>query len=343
VRPQITVLWRIPGTTIYRNMKQESKGCFIPNVFLCRIGSSLYFANAAYVKEMLLSYVADLDEVNPTQYIVIEMTGVTSVDSSACHVIHDIVSDFRQRGIQVAFANLDPKVGLVMRKAGLKKEIQKQWFFANVDDAVRFCMRHQHTKKTKQEFDGVTGHVSAVNIGVSNEIGFSNDLTSGHTMMFLTLDREAPSVVGEISEVFAKHQCVVARTLIEPLQSGGAKHTYFLQSGKTQAKLSERELERVREDLEHVTRKVAQQPKDLEEGGNELCEEGVSSTKTSKSVKSARPHVETEEEKQRIAALEEQVRTLTLKQRPSNACTPSTACTAGVMSCMSGEKDKDTE
>lgn len=28
-RPQITILWRIPGTSIYRNMKQESSGTFI--------------------------------------------------------------------------------------------------------------------------------------------------------------------------------------------------------------------------------------------------------------------------------------------------------------------------
>merc|ERR1719203_765448 len=65
VRPQITILWRIPGTTFYRNMKQESSGSFIPNVFICRIGSSLYFANAAYVKEMLLGYVSDLEDINP--------------------------------------------------------------------------------------------------------------------------------------------------------------------------------------------------------------------------------------------------------------------------------------
>jgi sulfate transporter 4 len=28
-RPQITILWRIPGPSMYRNMKQESSGTFI--------------------------------------------------------------------------------------------------------------------------------------------------------------------------------------------------------------------------------------------------------------------------------------------------------------------------
>merc|ERR1719401_1130867 len=86
VRPQITILWRIPGTAIYRNMKQESSGSFIPGVFICRIGSSMYFANASFVKEMLLAYVADLEDVNPTRYLVLEMTPVITLDSTACHV-----------------------------------------------------------------------------------------------------------------------------------------------------------------------------------------------------------------------------------------------------------------
>merc|ERR1740121_3056164 len=76
VRPQITILWRIPGTTIYRNVKQESSGGFIPNVFIARIGSSMYFANASFIKDMLLAYVEDLQDVNPTEYIVLEMTAV---------------------------------------------------------------------------------------------------------------------------------------------------------------------------------------------------------------------------------------------------------------------------
>merc|ERR1719281_1901273 len=82
-RPQITILWRIPGSTIYRNVKQESSGVFIPNVFVCRIGSSMYFANASFIKDTILAYVTDLEEANPTEYLVLEMTPVMSIDSTA--------------------------------------------------------------------------------------------------------------------------------------------------------------------------------------------------------------------------------------------------------------------
>ena len=36
-------------------------------------------------------------DVNKTEYIVLEMTSVISIDSTAAHILHDIVSDFRKK------------------------------------------------------------------------------------------------------------------------------------------------------------------------------------------------------------------------------------------------------
>ncbi|CAE8606096.1 unnamed protein product [Polarella glacialis] len=150
VRPQITILWRIPGTTIYRNVKQESSGVFIPNVFMARLGSSMYFANASFIKDMLLAYVADLEDINSTEYIILEMSPVVSVDSTAVHVLEDVVTDFRRRGIQVAFAMVGNRVSRTMQKAGLTEFIGERWFFATVHDAVVGCLRHQKAKRRQQ-------------------------------------------------------------------------------------------------------------------------------------------------------------------------------------------------
>ena len=40
-RPQITILWRIPGTSIYRNMKQESSGTFVQRLDRFRRGRKM--------------------------------------------------------------------------------------------------------------------------------------------------------------------------------------------------------------------------------------------------------------------------------------------------------------
>jgi len=102
VRPRIMILRRVPG--IYRNVKQEGSGASIPNALIARIGSSLYIANASFVKDMLPGYVEDMEDINQTKYVILEMTPVVSTDSTAAHIIEDIVDDFRGRDIQTAFA-----------------------------------------------------------------------------------------------------------------------------------------------------------------------------------------------------------------------------------------------
>lgn len=252
VRPQLTILWRIPGTTIYRNVKQESSGAFIPNVFICRLGSSLYFANAAFVKDMLLAYSSDLQDVNKTEYMILEMTSVISVDSTAVHVIEDVVNDFRARGVQVAFAMVGNRVEKTFRRAGLKRFVGEQWFFSTVNEAVQYCLRHQHAKSQKKSEQSEPLEICDAPVHVGTEIGFSNDLNQGCTTVFISLAQDVPMIMSDITAVFRQNQITIIRAQIEPLDEKGAKHTYLLRNIKRSGKLTELEIERVREDLEAV-------------------------------------------------------------------------------------------
>ena len=147
VRPQIAILWRLPGTTIYRDVKQESSGAFVPNVFIARIGSSIYFANAFFIKDWLRERILALAQINRTEYIVLEMTAVVSVDSTALHVLEDLVMDFRSQGVHIAFAMVGNRIDRTFRKAGLTNFVGEKWFFPSVHDAVVGCLRHQKAKR----------------------------------------------------------------------------------------------------------------------------------------------------------------------------------------------------
>eukprot|EP00403_Amphidinium_massartii_P035925 CAMPEP_0178434114 /NCGR_PEP_ID=MMETSP0689_2-20121128/33257_1 /TAXON_ID=160604 /ORGANISM="Amphidinium massartii, Strain CS-259" /LENGTH=1417 /DNA_ID=CAMNT_0020056169 /DNA_START=102 /DNA_END=4355 /DNA_ORIENTATION=- len=267
-RPQITVLWRIPGTTIYRNIKQEQSGAFIPNVFICRIGSSLYFANAQYVKDALLAMVNDMSEVNKVEYIVLEMTPVISLDSTAVHILHDIIADFRARHIQIAFALVGNRVERTMRKADLTEFIGERWFFSSVNDAVYYCLRHQYSRRRrKAALEGVDVELGSylsiepkdeeidgemTTVRPTDEIGFSNDLHHSCTTVFINLVRDVPGFMSEITLYFKKGKMNVVRANVEPYGETGAKHTYHIKSGKTNGKLSTEEVKRLREQLELV-------------------------------------------------------------------------------------------
>jgi len=254
VRPQITILWRIPGTTIYRPLKQESSGAFIPSVFICRIGSSMYFANASYIKDTLLQYILDLQEVNPIKYIILEMTPVVSIDSTAMHIIEDIYSEFKRMDVQLAFAMLGNRVDRSLRKSEIKKHIGEKWFFPTVNDAVQYCVRHRSVAKmltAKDQTDAASPAVDVSEIALShaNEVGISNDINKDCTMIFITLSQDVPMIMSAITALFKSNKVSVHKAEIEQLPNDGAKHTYLVKSSKTGSQLVEHEIERLREEL----------------------------------------------------------------------------------------------
>mmetsp|Transcript_2527 Transcript_2527/g.7108 ORF Transcript_2527/g.7108 Transcript_2527/m.7108 type:complete len:831 (-) Transcript_2527:236-2728(-) len=273
VRPQIMILWRIPGTTIYRNVKQESSGAFIPGVFIARIGSSMYFANASFIKDMLLAYVDDLSGVEvETEYLVLEMTPVVSIDSTAAHVIQDIVSDFRGRKIQIAFAMVGNRVDKTLSKARLKEFIGENWFFATVHEAVVYCLRHQQAKRRQPISDTADITLDLPDpradrgVLVGNEVGFSNDLRHDTTTIFINLTSDMPMIMSEITAAFRQGHISVSRAMVEPLgdtDRAGAKHTYCVRNVHHEGKLHDWEIQALRKELESIIRKRVEGPPEM--------------------------------------------------------------------------------
>ena len=46
----------------------------------------------------------------------------------------------------MAFAMTGNRVEKTLRKAGLRKFIGDQWFFPTVEEAVQYCVKHQHAR-----------------------------------------------------------------------------------------------------------------------------------------------------------------------------------------------------
>mmetsp|Transcript_12210 Transcript_12210/g.16498 ORF Transcript_12210/g.16498 Transcript_12210/m.16498 type:complete len:1028 (+) Transcript_12210:22-3105(+) len=183
VRPQITVLWKLPGTAIYRNVQQgETNGQFVDGVLVIRIGASMYFANVSYIKETLLALAKKFDKavcihqfsngqttnackMAPSQheslgavrYVVIEMTPVMTLDSTAIHMLEDLVKDFRRRGVQVCFASCTQRVEDTLRKADIFHHLGYEWFHSHVNSAVEFCVRHRAAADTLAERAALLG------------------------------------------------------------------------------------------------------------------------------------------------------------------------------------------
>lgn len=156
----------------------------MPGIVILRIGASMYFANVSYIRDyitkMLAEFAVAADHTSssatytnerdgtwiapePIRYIVIEMTPVASVDSTALHMLEDMHRDLKERGIRLAFTTISTRVEDTFKRAGLIEKIGEQWFHPSVHSAVKQCMRHRTNQPLQRSDakDSEGGKVSA--------------------------------------------------------------------------------------------------------------------------------------------------------------------------------------
>merc|ERR550537_909913 len=79
----------------------------------------------------------------PIRYIVMEMTPVISIDSTALHMLEDLHRDLRERGVRLAFSTVGNRVEDTLARSGLIDRMGAHWIFPSVHMAVQHCLRHR--------------------------------------------------------------------------------------------------------------------------------------------------------------------------------------------------------
>ena len=100
--PHIAVIGRIAGSEHFRNVERHGVET-IPGVLLLRIDESLFFGNLAAIESRLG---AELEKAVDTRDVVLIMSGVNRVDTTAMEVLRDINSDLASRAIRLHLAEV---------------------------------------------------------------------------------------------------------------------------------------------------------------------------------------------------------------------------------------------
>ncbi|XP_057436359.1 sulfate transporter 4.1, chloroplastic-like isoform X3 [Lotus japonicus] len=186
--PHIAVLGRLPGTTVYRNIKQYPEAYTYNGIVVVRIDAPIYFANTSYIKDRLREYELDVDsstgrgpEVERIYFVIIEMAPVTYIDSSAVQALKDLYQEYKLRDIQIAISNPNPEVLVTLSRSGVVELIGKEWYFVRVHDAVQVCLQHVQSLKSGSS-------------SPQSRLSFSSatDLESGTGRLSLSRDRDSP-------------------------------------------------------------------------------------------------------------------------------------------------------
>ncbi|KAL5800102.1 hypothetical protein ACOSQ4_032986 [Xanthoceras sorbifolium] len=147
--PHIAILGRLPGTTVYRNVRQYPEAYTYHGIVIVRIDAPIYFANISYIKDRLREYEVVVDrstrrgpEVERIYFVILEMSPVTYIDSSAVQALKDLHQEYKSRDIQMAISNPNREVLMTLSKSDVVELIGKEWYFVRVHDAVQVCLQH---------------------------------------------------------------------------------------------------------------------------------------------------------------------------------------------------------
>ncbi|KAL2897165.1 High affinity sulfate transporter 2 [Bienertia sinuspersici] len=111
-RPRVALLGNLPGTTFYRNIEQYPAAATIPGAVIVRVDSSIYFSISNYIKDRILRWITDEEELNKEsslpsiQHLIIDMSSIIDIDISGIHALEDLIKSLKKRGVRPSILNI---------------------------------------------------------------------------------------------------------------------------------------------------------------------------------------------------------------------------------------------
>ncbi|XP_059638110.1 probable sulfate transporter 3.5 [Cornus florida] len=159
-RPSICKLGHVPYSTLYRDTVQYPGATGLPGILILKLGSPVYFANCSYIRERILRWVRDEQDIaesegNDIEHILLDLGGVTSIDITGVETLFEVQRNMEAKGITMALIN--PRIE-VMEKLIVTKfidKIGKESVFLSIQEATEaygFSLRS--SKQVMNSFDG---------------------------------------------------------------------------------------------------------------------------------------------------------------------------------------------
>lgn len=143
IKPPTSVLGRIPGTVVYRDIKWYTGCVKTPGGILFRMDAPLFFVNSAVLRKKIYQEEEKYTEINPVNlfYIILDCRGMTDIDSTGLQVISEIAEKYNKQGVFIGLANVNERVRKLMRAGHLDNLIKPENFFSRIHDGVEAAVK----------------------------------------------------------------------------------------------------------------------------------------------------------------------------------------------------------
>lgn len=130
-RPHTAIVGRIEDTEHFRNVERHEveTGC---NVLMLRVDESLYFPNANYLEDLILTSVADNPSVD---HMVLLCNAVNYIDSSALDMLENLKRELKDSGVEFHLAEVKGPVMDRLEKIGFIDHLGRDHIFLSANQA----------------------------------------------------------------------------------------------------------------------------------------------------------------------------------------------------------------
>jgi sulfate permease, SulP family len=134
--PHYAELGQLKGSHDFKNVKRFDTSEIIDEIVIMRFDALLFFANANYFRDKVKSIISI--RKNP-KYFILDGSAINYIDSSAVHVLSDVVDELTTNRITVLAANFIGPVRDILIKTGLDKKIGEDKCFMSLHDAYAYA------------------------------------------------------------------------------------------------------------------------------------------------------------------------------------------------------------
>jgi SulP family sulfate permease len=103
-------------------------------VLILRVDASLYFANMAFLENMVRKQIVDKPDV---KWVVLDLSAVNDIDAVAIDALEEIMRDYQERGINFVFGGMKGPVRDLVAKAGWKEKYGEQIKYFSIKQVLR--------------------------------------------------------------------------------------------------------------------------------------------------------------------------------------------------------------
>ncbi|MCM3715891.1 solute carrier family 26 protein [Alkalihalobacillus oceani] len=132
--PHVAELGYLTEDHVFRNINRYPEAKVDPEVIIFRTDASLYFANMTFLEDKLCERVGEKPE---TKWIILDFSGVNSIDAVAIHSLEEVMESCGKGGIEFLFAGIKGPVMDLMKKADWDKKYGDNLNYLSINQALK--------------------------------------------------------------------------------------------------------------------------------------------------------------------------------------------------------------